>query len=213
MIIQPNIYFLMIFWAMGFLPLHVKGQFNTLGAEAASGYERTLRNSPGITSKALPLDTLQKGEKDNQEMPRIHAPLKSLHITSGSGWRMHPVTGKLTLHEGIDLRADFEPVYTVMDGAVGKAGYDNRSGFYIRIIHSPFITTSYAHLSAFKVKEGDIIKAGDVIGISGNSGRCTGPHLHFRIQFTNTAIKNLANLVIKSEEKGKRTKLKHISEF
>ena len=94
------------------------------------------------------------------------------------------------LHQGIDLRANFEPVYAVMDGTVGKAGYDQHSGFYIRLIHSPFFTTSYAHLSAIKVKEGEIIKAGEVIGISGNSGTSTGPHLHFRIQYTNPSIKN-----------------------
>jgi murein DD-endopeptidase len=118
----------------------------------------------------------------------MHAPLKSLRITSGAGWRMHPITGKLTLHQGIDLRAYFEPVYAVMDGTVGKTGYDQRSGFYIRLIHSPFCMTSYAHLSVIKVKEGVIIKAGEVIGISGNSGISSGPHLHFKILHTNTAI-------------------------
>lgn len=108
-------------------------------------------------------------------------------------WRTHHITGKMTLHQGIDLVADFEAVYAVMDGMVGKAGYDLRSGFYIRLIHSPFCTSSYAHLSTIKVKEGEIIKAGEVIGMSGNSGTSTGPHLHFWIQFTNTAIKKLAN--------------------
>lgn len=102
---------------------------------------------------------------------------------------MHPVTGKLSLHQGIDLRADFEPVYAVMDGMVEKAGYDDKSGFYIRLIHSPFVTISYAHLSVIKVKEGEIINAGDIIGISGNSGTSTGPHLHFRILYTNKSIK------------------------
>lgn len=103
---------------------------------------------------------------------------------------MHPVTGKLTMHQGIDLRADFEPVYAVMDGVVEKVGYDNLSGFFIRLIHSPFVSTSNAHLSEIKVKEGAIIKAGKVIGVSGNSGTSTGPHLHFRIQYINTSIKN-----------------------
>jgi murein DD-endopeptidase MepM/ murein hydrolase activator NlpD len=98
---------------------------------------------------------------------------------------MHPITGKLTLHQCIDLRADFEPVYTVMDGIVEKAGYDQRSGFFIRLVHYPFVTTSYAHLSSIKVKEGEIIKAGEVIGISGNTGNSTGPHLHFRIHNKN----------------------------
>lgn len=70
-----------------------------------------------------------------------------------------------------------------------KAGHDQRSGFFIRLIHSPFITISYAHLSDIKMKEGDIIKAGYVIGISGNSVANTGPHLHFRIYYTDTPNK------------------------
>ena len=106
---------------------------------------------------------------------------------------MHPITGKITMHQGIDLRADFEPVYAVMDGMVGKAGYDQRSGFFIRLIHSLFVSSSYAHLSVIKVKEGAIIKAGDVLGISGNSGSSTGPHLHLSIHFKKTSIKKKSN--------------------
>ena len=190
MIIQLNIYLLMILSAiMGLIPLNIKGQFNSLGVTAASGFE-TARPGCRTSVKALQtIDTIQKGEKENREMPRMHAPLKSLHITSSAGWRMHPITGKMTLHQGIDLRADFEPVYAVMDGIVEKAGYDQRSGFFIRLIHSPFCTSIYAHLSVIKVKEGAIIKAGEVIGISGNSGTSTGPHLHFRIYYADTPNK------------------------
>jgi murein DD-endopeptidase MepM/ murein hydrolase activator NlpD len=74
-----------------------------------------------------------------------------------------------------------------MDGMVEKVGYDYRSGFYNRLVNSPFLTTSYAHLSDIKLKEGAIIKAGEVIGISGNSGTSTGPHLHFRIYYATTS--------------------------
>jgi murein DD-endopeptidase MepM/ murein hydrolase activator NlpD len=179
----------MIFSAiLDFIPLNIIGQFNTLGVSAACGFETTLHSSRTSLKAEQSLDTIQKGEKENREMPQMHAPLKSLHITSSAGWRIHPVTGKLTLHQGIDLRADFEPVYSVMDGKVEKAVYDQRSGFYIRLVHSPFCTTSYAHLSVIKVKEGEKIKAGEVIGISGNSGTSTGPHFHFRIHYTNTSI-------------------------
>jgi murein DD-endopeptidase MepM/ murein hydrolase activator NlpD len=71
-----------------------------------------------------------------------------------------------------------------MDGLVEKAGYDERSGFFIRLIHSHLIISSYAHLSDIKVKEGEGVKAGQDIGISGNSGMSTGPHLHFNIHYT-----------------------------
>lgn len=90
---------------------------------------------------------------------------------------------------GDRFTAEFEPVYAVMDGMVGKEGYDELSGFYIRLIHSPFIPISYAHLSAIKVKEREIIKAGDLIGISGNSVTSSGPHFHFWIQYKKKTIK------------------------
>jgi murein DD-endopeptidase MepM/ murein hydrolase activator NlpD len=71
-----------------------------------------------------------------------------------------------------------------MDGVVGKVGYDQRSGFFIRLNHSPQITSSYAHLSEMKVTEGETVQAGQVIGISGKSGTSTGPHLHFKIRYS-----------------------------
>jgi murein DD-endopeptidase MepM/ murein hydrolase activator NlpD len=96
----------------------------------------------------------------------------------------HPLSGKWTQHHGIDLRAYFEPVFAVMDGVVGMAGYDERYGFFIRLNHSPLLKSSYAHLSEIKVKEGEAVHAGQVIGISGNSGNSTGPHLHFKIRYS-----------------------------
>jgi murein DD-endopeptidase MepM/ murein hydrolase activator NlpD len=169
-----------------YLPItDAKAQFNTLGKSAARKSNSTPKDNSGVAVKGEQAsDTLQKGGQGNLEIPRLHAPLRSLIITSEAGWRMHPLSGKWTNHHGIDLRAYFEPVFAVMDGLVEKAGYDERSGFYIRLNHSPFITSSYAHLSDIKVREGATIKAGDIIGISGNSGTSTGPHLHFKIRYS-----------------------------
>ena len=181
-----NICSILIIWLMGVLnPIAAKAQFNTLGESAARNSKSTPNNNSGAAVKAEQAsDTLQKGNQGNTEMPRLHAPLRSLTITSGTGWRMHPLTGKRTLHQGIDLRAYFEPVFAVMDGVVGKAGYDERSGFFIRLNHSPLLKSSYAHLSEIKVKEGEAVHAGQVIGISGKSGTSTGPHLHFKIRYS-----------------------------
>jgi murein DD-endopeptidase MepM/ murein hydrolase activator NlpD len=187
---MSNYFTLMIIWLIAVVnPIAAKAQFNTLGESAARRSNSTPKDNSGAEVKVEQAsDTLQKGDQWNTEIPRLHAPLRLLIITSGAGWRMHPETGKLTLHQGIDLRANFESVFAVMDGLVEKAGYDERSGFFIRLIHSPQITSSYAHLSAIKVKEGTNIKAGEIIGISGNSGTSSGPHLHFRIHYTNTSI-------------------------
>lgn len=198
---------LMIIWLMGvFDPLDSKAQFNTLGENASRRPKTTQNDNSGAAVKAeQAYDTSQKGDQGNTKMTILHAPLRSLTITSGTGWRMHPLTGKWTNHHGIDLRAYFEPVFAVMAGVVGKIGYDERSGFFIRLIHSPQITSSYAHLSEIKVKEGESIQPGQVIGISGNTGNSAGAHLHFRIHynqpFGNMEIKK-SDRQINSEIKG-----------
>lgn len=112
----------------------------------------------------------------------IALPLKSIHITSFFGRRFHPITKKQSLHNGIDLRASYEEVYSILPGIVHKSGEDRRSGKFI-IISTGDYKISYCHLSAIKVGKGDLVMAGTPIGISGNSGYSTGPHLHltFRI--------------------------------
>jgi murein DD-endopeptidase MepM/ murein hydrolase activator NlpD len=188
---MSNYFTLIIIWLIAVVhPPDAKAQFNTLGKSAARKSNSTPKDNSGAVVKAEKAsDTLKKGNNWSAEMPRLHAPLRSLIITSGAGRRVHPVTGKLTLHQGIDLRAYFEPVFAVMDGLVEKAGYDERSGFFIRLNHSPLLKSSYAHLSEIKVKEGEAAHAGQVIGISGNSGTSTGPHLHFKIRYTFDASK------------------------
>jgi murein DD-endopeptidase MepM/ murein hydrolase activator NlpD len=188
---MSNYFTLIIIWLIAVVhPPDAKAQFNTLGKSAARKSNSTPKDNSGAAVKAEQAsDTLQKGNQGNTEMPRLHAPLWSLTITSGTGWRMHPLTGKRTLHQGIDLRAYFEPVYAIMDGLVEKAGYDKRSGFFIRLNHSPLLKSSYAHLSEIKAKEGEAVQAGQVIGTYGSSGTSTGPHLHFRIYFTGNVPK------------------------
>ena len=117
-----------------------------------------------------------------RESIRFSTPLKIIHITSGAGWRRHPVTGQMLLHNGIDLCAYYEPVYAVMDGIVEAVGSDDRSGIWVKLLHADKIKSSYTHLSKLNVTKGDKVSAGDVLGISGNTGRSTGPHLHFSMK-------------------------------
>lgn len=72
--------------------------------------------------------------------PSIAYPLKSIKITSPYGYRRDPFTGKLSWHNGLDLRAKNEPAYAMMDGIVAKVGYDNRSGNYVTLRHGNFIS-------------------------------------------------------------------------
>ena len=110
-------------------------------------------------------------------------PLKNgIMVTSPFGTRIHPLFGKMKMHNGADLKANYENVHSVMDGIVTEAGWDSGGGGnYIKIKHSNSYVTSYLHLSQIYYKVGEYVKAGFIIAKSGNSGNSTGAHLHFSV--------------------------------
>ena len=117
-------------------------------------------------------------------LSKIVMPLKSnLYITSGYGSRIHPIFGSLKMHNGIDLKANYEDVHAVLDGIITEAGWDSKGGGnYIKIKHFNRFETSYLHLSEIYYKVGEKVRAGFIIGKSGNTGNSTGPHLHFAVK-------------------------------
>jgi len=118
--------------------------------------------------------------KQKQQMscyPSITYPLKSIKVTSSYGYRRDPITGKQSWHNGLDLRAKNEPVYAMMDGIVEKVDYDYRSGKYVILKHGNY-HVSYCHLSSLAVCKGESVYSGTIVGITGNTGRSTGAHLH-----------------------------------
>lgn len=112
----------------------------------------------------------------------VSYPLGHIQVTSPFGIRKHPILRKKLKHDGIDLRAKYEEVYSVMDGEVTAVDSDKRSGIYVTVRYPGGYTCSYCHLSQPMVKKGDSVKAGEVIAISGNTGTSTGPHLHFGVR-------------------------------
>lgn len=112
----------------------------------------------------------------------VSYPLSHIQVTSPFGMRKHPILRRKMKHDGIDLRAKYEEVYSVMDGEVTAVSYDKRSGKYVTVQYPGGYTCSYCHLSQPLVKKGDAVKAGEVIAISGNSGMSTGAHLHFGVR-------------------------------
>lgn len=90
---------------------------------------------------------------------------------------MHPIYHKRIMHNGIDLSARYENVYSMFPGTVVRVGQDGRSGKYVTVRTGNY-TISYCHLSQQLVKESDFIVAGTTIAVSGNTGASTGPHLH-----------------------------------
>lgn len=104
-------------------------------------------------------------------------------ITSTFGSRTHPITKELDFHTGIDINvAEGTEVLCVLDGVVEKVETNNTSlGNVVTIKHKDGYETLYGHLSRVNVKEGQDISTMEVLGYSGNTGKSTGPHLHFEI--------------------------------
>lgn len=113
----------------------------------------------------------------------VSLPLKQLRINSPFGKRKDPFTGKKAQHNGVDLFARNDEVYSIMLGDVIKSGVDRKSGIYVKMQYGEY-TVLYCHLSKVAVKRGDVVYAGDVIGISGNTGtRSTGEHVHISVKY------------------------------
>lgn len=118
-------------------------------------------------------------------------------ISSGYGMRKDPFHGRMAFHGGIDIAADIgTPVLATADGVVAAVKTDPRYGNYVTLQHSDGTLTRYGHLSAQRVAEGQRVKAGQVIGAVGSSGRSTGPHLDYRVSKNNTKYDPLTILTI-----------------
>ena len=115
-------------------------------------------------------------------------PILGNYTGSGFGWRVDPFVGTGAMHEGVDFVADIgTPVVAAAGGVVVTAEKHPQYGNLIEIDHGNDFTTRYAHLSKLSVKEGQVVRRGKEIGLSGNTGRSTGPHLHFEVRFNGVA--------------------------
>src|SRR5690554_223911 len=129
-------------------------------------------------------------EEPENYFSKIAMPLnRKISVTSPYGMRIHPVFGISKFHNGIDLEAHYENVYSVMDGVVTETGWNNKGGGnYIKINHFDRFETAYLHLSEIYYHAGESVKAGFIIAKSGNTGNSTGPHLHFSVKEFGTNI-------------------------
>ncbi len=111
-------------------------------------------------------------------------------ITSKFGPRVSPFTGKKALHAGIDIGSPRgTEIHAPSAGKVVIAAYDARMGKFIRIDHGFGIETTYGHLSKMKVKYGQKVKRGDLIGLVGSTGKfSTGPHLHYQVAVNDRVV-------------------------
>ncbi len=105
-------------------------------------------------------------------------------MASGYGARRDPVYGTMKFHEGMDFSAPAgTPVYATADGTVRTSSWQSAYGNMVEIDHGYNYTTRYAHLSKLIAHPGQTVHRGDLIGLVGNTGKSTGPHLHYEVRY------------------------------
>ena len=184
------------------------GMESARGVGGVGGYSRDAFTQPlpssagtltAIDSYNRSVDRLEAGYRKLEDGVSLKVLVKSVtpdrlpvrgYITEGFGMRRDPFTGaSKEYHTGIDISAPLgSRVIAPADGVVIFAGYRAGYGKIVVIDHKFGMVTRYGHLYKFNVQAGQRVSRNDVIGYVGNTGRSTGPHLHFEIWWHNTAI-------------------------
>ena len=137
-----------------------------------------------VRSEALAtLESRLLDERIRKSMLPTSLPVIDGGRSSGFGWRSDPFTGQSALHEGLDFTAEpGTPIYAAAAGIVKYVERHPQYGNVVDIDHGEGLITRYAHASLVLVKEGELVKRGQHIAAVGNTGRSTGPHLHFEVR-------------------------------
>ena len=121
-------------------------------------------------------------------LPTLY-PVDVPYSSSSYGWRHDPIVGIRAFHSGLDFSAaQGEPIRATADGRVKTVGRGPDYGKFVVIDHGDRLETRYAHASKILVNEGDLVQREDIIALVGNTGRSTGPHLHYEIRYKNRSL-------------------------
>lgn len=178
---------------------NVRGQYSGIGGVThdvnlarISGSREGARRVEKILDN---LDDLSRLSYAVQSLPLGKPVLARYRLSSGFGYRRHPISGKTKMHNGVDMAGPTgTPIYATGIGTVIHAGWSSGYGKTIKIRHSNGIETLYAHLNRIRVKKGERVKLGQRIGDMGSTGRSTGPHLHYEVR-VNGSPKNPMNYI------------------
>lgn len=157
-----------------------EGNFSTLEIDSElNRFESRLDNREHQLEM---LESLLTNSKWQEQALLSGSPVKSGYISSRYGWRSDPITGKRSMHTGLDFagKAGSE-IVTVASGVVTWTGRDGAYGKTVEISHGDNYVTRYAHNKEILVKTGDVVRKGDTIALMGSTGRATGSHLHYEV--------------------------------
>ncbi len=153
----------------------IRENLRILGAEIQSR-----RETLDVTEKQV-----EKLVDKFASIPSI-SPVRNPRITSGFGYRIHPISGLREFHTGIDIKGKYTtPIYATANGVVSFSGWMRGYGRVIKIDHNNGFLTLYAHCSRTLVKRDEKVKKGQIIAYVGSTGTTTGSHVHYEVRYKN----------------------------
>jgi murein DD-endopeptidase MepM/ murein hydrolase activator NlpD len=136
------------------------------------------QNNVKVTTQSKPILENSTILGSNQQLSA------SFRITSPFGWRVDPMTGRWALHQGVDIAGKRgSPILAPEKGRVCKTSQEANLGYLLTIDHGNGYVSRYGRLEGFAVQEGDWVQEGQFIATLGNTGRSTGPHLHYELRY------------------------------
>ncbi|AIQ27802.1 hypothetical protein P40081_06050 [Paenibacillus sp. FSL P4-0081] len=167
-------------------------EIKTMLEEMVSRISTTITEAEKANTLEANLQAKKAREEKARLAPAVLWPTGSKVITSSFGYRSDPFKGVSAYHSGIDIAGRIgDPVYAAMEGVVTSADQLGARGKYIIIKHANGLETWYMHLNGMVVSPGDKVSKGEQIGMLGNTGRSTGPHLHFQVVKQNKPVNPL----------------------
>lgn len=161
--------------------------------EALQNQQNNNSSSNNSSSNSSSSNDSSSSSSSSNEGWRV--PCSYSRLTSPYGWRVHPITGKNSFHNGIDLAGpQGTPIYAARSGTVTTATYSGAYGYYVTINHGDGYSSLYAHMTHYVVGSGQYVSQGQVIGYMGSTGWSTGPHLHYTIYYNGNTV-NPANYI------------------
>jgi murein DD-endopeptidase MepM/ murein hydrolase activator NlpD len=149
-----------------------------------------LKKKSEIQGKSLQeLYSFLEGQQNRLACTPSIMPTRGIYNVRGFGFRKDPITGKLRMHNGLDIiNKTGTPIFSPAAGVVSFTGIRSGYGKYIIIDNGYGISTGFGHLSSILVEEGDRVKRGDKIALMGNTGRSVGSHLHYEVRINNVPL-------------------------
>ena len=176
-----------------YLPMNFKTQSKN---GLLNEFESTLDNSHSLV---VMLDKMEKKwERQYQwlnQLPTASPIANRIGLSSNFGPRVDPITRQIAQHPGIDFSAPpGTPILATGNGTVLKVESDHAYGQFVEIKHSDGFVTKYAHTRKIYVQQGQVVSRGQAIAEVGNTGRSTGPHLHYEVSINGTLINPMQTL-------------------